>query len=70
MIDNSKDKPGPNVITSLVPKNSFYNRASSLTDTQRVLAPVVTCINSWNCCGIALSIMHGYHPKAVCVLKF
>lgn len=46
MIDNSKDKPGPNIIRSLVPKNSFYNRASSLTDAQRVCVPVVTCFNS------------------------
>lgn len=65
MVSNSKDKAGLNVIKSLIQKNSLRKRAGNLTDTQRDIVPVVTCINSWNFCGSALDIVHGYHSKAV-----
>lgn len=46
MVSNSKDKAGLNAIKSLIQKNSLRKRAGNLTDTQRDIVPVVTCINS------------------------
>lgn len=70
MIDNSKDRAGPNATESLVSKNSVCTGAGCLTHTQRDLVPVVSCVNSWNVCLWQCFVhIHGYHPKAVCVFK-